>query len=457
VNERSPLALRAGFERQLVRINRRSVRYLVVEATAPEADHTADQPTTPLNLGLVLDASGSMDESEDLPGGGGLSRLEAAKRASVGVVQHLGERDCLSLVSFSDQAITHLAAVPLDAVGKQAAVDAIVALRTRNNTNLYEGWLEGAEQVALHMADHPELRHRLLLLTDGWANRGIMDPRVLAEVASGLRVRGISTSTVGIGADYSSEQIEGIAEHGGGMLHHAQNPSEIVEVVLAELRDMRATCIENLEVSVDLGDGPSTGSSGDGGVAIEVVALASQPQTTGACAIVGDLAYGATRRAVFRVLVPEGPTGQVLAFRITARWQVGGAEERRVLGVQAALSRANDEVVEAEPTDQARGMAAARLWQAEVVRRALSFNRDGQYQEFFQSLGEQLRYFRRFCARLSEGAELVAGLEHALDRVMQPMEERARKEILTAMYKAGRGVSDYRANAPLSWRDFLKE
>lgn len=371
------LALQAGFDRQLVRVNRRSVRYLVVEATAPRADHTADQPTVPLNLGLVLDASGSMDECEDLPGGGTLSRLEAAKQASVGVVQHLGEHDRLSLVSFSDEALVHLAALPLNAEGRQTGAVTIAALRTRNNTNLHDGWLEGARQVALHMAGHSEYGHRLLLLTDGRANRGVMDPQVLAEVAGGLRVRGISTSVVGIGAGYSSREIEGIAEYGGGMLHHAQNPAEIVEVVLAELRNMRATCIENLEVSVDLGDGPGAGSGGDGGVVIEVVALAGQSQATGAGAVVGDLVHGATRRAVFRVLVPEGPAGQVLPFHIAARWQVAGSEQRQVLRVQTALTRASDEAVAPEPTDQARGLVAAQLWQAEVVRKALTFNRDG--------------------------------------------------------------------------------
>lgn len=52
---------------------------------------------------------------------------------------------------------------------------------------------------------------------------------------------------------------------------------------------------------------------------------------------------------------------------------------------------------------------------------------------------------------------MVAGLERTLDRVMRPMAERARKGIATAMYQAGRGASDYRANAPGSWQDYLKD
>ena len=54
----------------------------------------------------------------DVADGEMLSRLEAAKRAGSGVVQQLGDGDCLSVVSFADEAITHLAHVPLNARGR---------------------------------------------------------------------------------------------------------------------------------------------------------------------------------------------------------------------------------------------------------------------------------------------------------------------------------------------------
>lgn len=455
MNEPVQLTLRAGFDRQLVRIRHRSVRYLVVEATAPRIEERRETPPSPLNLGLIIDASGSMSGADLLTGGIQLSRLEAAKQAGAGVVQQLGERDCLSLVSFADEALTHLARLPLDAAGKREAVAAIAALETRGSTNLHEGWLAGAEQVALHLQTHPECRSRLLLLSDGHANQGVVDPGVLAEVASGLRVRGISTSTVGIGADYSSEQIEGIAEHGGGILHHAQNPGEIVEVVLAELRDMRATCIDNLEVSVGL-VGPGAGSS-EGGVTVEVVGLASRPQPSGACAVMGSLVGGATRRAVFRVFVPEGPAGQVLHFRIEANWKAAGSEERQTEELQAVLTRAGDKEVFPEITDQALGLEAARVWQAAVVRQAVLLNGQERYQEASRYVGKQLKYFRRFCDRLSAGAELVAGLEETMNRIIRPIEHHVRKELAVSMFQTRVSVVDARCSSPIPWRDHLKE
>ena len=85
--------------------------------------------------------------------------------------------------------------------GKHAAIKAIDAVRTRGCTNLHDGWMAGAEQVALHKEEHPEGIHRLLILTDGQANDGLVDPQELSGVAANLRMRGISTSAVGIGQD----------------------------------------------------------------------------------------------------------------------------------------------------------------------------------------------------------------------------------------------------------------
>ena len=161
------LQLQARFDRTLVRQHHKSVRYLVVEATAPSPPEQEEPDTSRLNIGVVIDASGSMAMHD----GGGvsgldLSRLEAAQQASEGIVQNLDERDTLSLVSFADDTITHLSALGLSEEGKPTASAAIRELETRGCTNLHDGWLGGAEQVALYMEQHPECINRLLVLTD---------------------------------------------------------------------------------------------------------------------------------------------------------------------------------------------------------------------------------------------------------------------------------------------------
>ena len=138
----STLQMKARFDRTLVRQQHTSVRYLVVEATAPSPPQNDARENPSLNLGVVIDASGSMDQHD----GGGLSdldlsRLGAAQQASEGIVQNLDARDTLSLVSFANEAICHVAAVGLDEAGKQTASTAIRELTTRGMTNLHDGWL----------------------------------------------------------------------------------------------------------------------------------------------------------------------------------------------------------------------------------------------------------------------------------------------------------------------------
>ena len=437
------LTLQARFDRTLVRLHDPSVRYLVVETTAPAPERSTEE-MPPLNLGVVIDASGSM-EAHDGAGGRGpdMSRLEAAQQASKGIAQCLDRGDTLSLVSFADEAMLHLPATRLDDEGKQAALRAIGDIETRGITNLYEGWMAGAEQVALHKEKHPEGIHRLLILTDGQANDGLVDPDELAEVAANLRLRGISTSTVGIGQGYSTEQIEPIAEHGGGMLHHTEFASDIIEVVLAELKDMRSTVIDDLGVAVHCLD--------DRSVKIEAVGAVMRGGRAG----LGSLVANATRRAVFRVKVPAGRIEE-LRFEVKATWR--GADGRAQTACSAALIPAHDEAVYTEAWDQAVCAEAARIWQAEIVRKALELNRAGDYAEARRFAKAQKRYFGHYASRLDEGEELLDKLEQALERMQRPMEEYARKEIGIAMHKVRTNSLDYRiVQAPPSWDKFLRD
>jgi Ca-activated chloride channel family protein len=161
---------------------------------------------------VVIDASGSMDGRP----------LACAVEAAHGVVQHLSYADRLSIVSFASETQVHLASTVMDAAGRDRAQAALACISARDCTDLGAGWLLGAECVARDMAERSGCQNRVLLLSDGHANSGITDPEVLAEHARELRLRGLFTSTIGIGDGYSPEQIQTIANHGGGRMHDAE-------------------------------------------------------------------------------------------------------------------------------------------------------------------------------------------------------------------------------------------
>ena len=464
MNHNTSISFDAHFDRSLVRADGRSVRYLVVDVEAPPLPEGETQEQPPLNLGVVLDASGSM-EARDGGGTGnhpeedfGMRRLEAAQAASVGVAQCLSGDDRLSVVSFAEEAITHLAAQPLDGSGHTIARQAIETIETRGCTDLRGGWLEGAEQVAAFMNESPKSRHRLLLLSDGHANRGITDPDFLASEADALRRRGITTSTVGIGADYSTEQIEALAAHGGGMLHHTASPSEIVEVVLAELRQIKATVVEDLEVEVSFDTGTSGAGGGGAHVEIETMGLASDQRQGTTTAIVGPLTGGATRRAVFRVWVTTSEHTVDLNFRVGARWRAAGSDAYRTSETMASLQVAEKHDVYAEILNPDIGEAVARVWSAEIVTKAMVLNREGDYRKARHYVRDQLRHFERYCKRFGGGRDLIDGLHKTMRRIVRPMREHSRKEIQTHSHKSVRGARDLRvAMADESYEKYLDE
>jgi len=67
---------------------------------------------------------------------------------------------------------------------------------------------------------------RVLLLTDGLANVGVPDPIQLSELAPGCQAQGVTTTTIGVGADYNAELLAKMAEMGGGGTYFIDNPEE---------------------------------------------------------------------------------------------------------------------------------------------------------------------------------------------------------------------------------------
>ena len=195
------LRLTARVDRSLVWKRGNSVRYLLAEVQAPAASVDRSGQPAALNLALVIDASGSMEGAP----------LAAAKQAAAGVVRQLSERDRVSLVSFDTTVTTHVEAVPVTAEGKTQALAAIAAVESGASTNLSAGWLAGATCVAHAMEGDPAGQHRVIVLSDGWANDGLTDPGVLARHAAALSQRGLYSSSVGIGDDYSTAQLRAMS------------------------------------------------------------------------------------------------------------------------------------------------------------------------------------------------------------------------------------------------------
>ena len=436
----SALQVFAGFDRTLIRRKGESVRFLVAEVKAPivESFLAPMPPKAPLNLALVIDASGSMAGQP----------IEAAKEAARRVAQSLGATDMLSVVSFDTEVTVHIEGRRQDAAGKAAATEAISALEAGSSTDLGGGWLQGCACVAKVMEAQPGLRNRVVVLSDGQANHGITEPDQLATHAAQLRARGLLSSAVGIGEGYSDVQLGAIAASGGGRLHHAAEAAEIVELVLGELDELRETVVESCDLAVER---PS-------GFGVEVVGdYATSQRSRRLSCVVGSLASGGLRTVVFKVTCPAGKLGDSAAFKVAAKWRgVGTQEVLTTPTLVCELQFATGAKCLAQPRDKERALVVARTWQFDIVRAATRLNQDGELHRAGEFVARELGYFKRYCQGLAGAQEMVAKLERLARSIGQeryaPM---AAKEMSIASIKGNRGQRDFRSAPRMSWDTHL--
>ncbi|MFC7477899.1 VWA domain-containing protein [Dankookia sp. GCM10030260] len=425
------LTLTAGLDRALAWEGGGSVRYLVADLVA-EGGRDAAPQAPPLNLALAIDVSGSMAGD----------KLDAARRTALAVAEALGATDQLTLVAFDSKAELLLDARPMDPAGRRAAARAIGKLAPRGGTNLFAGWLLAAEHVAIAMAAGTGASHRLMLLSDGQANEGTTDRAELAHHAGELLKRGIITSAVGIGDGYDEELLGAMAEAGGGRLHDAGEAHEIGEVVLGELREGRDALLERATLRLTV---PAT-------LRAEVVGAWSQTALPGALEVlVGTLLPDRPKRVVFRLHGPTGAMGTALLLGVSAGGALpegGGLAEARPVEVELRLVGGRENTAQRRDAD--RSLAAVQAWQAEVLRRAVRMNRDGDRRAARHYLERELRWMQRYARGLAGAEPLLAELVLVLRRVGEDWDERTRKEVFAASYQRVHGEVDLRAAAPPS-------
>jgi Ca-activated chloride channel family protein len=429
MNARRPdPTLFARFDRALFTSDGRDLRHLLVEVTTPRLDEAARgaRSREPLHLALVIDVSGSM----------GGDRLASAVSAAEQIVDGLGEGDRLSLVSFSSDVTTHTSALPMSSGGRESARAILRSLRVRGTTDLAGGWLAGARLLAEAMQSAPRDRSHVLVLSDGCANRGIVQPEALARHASELFRRGISSSAIGIGEGWSQRQLEAIAEHGGGRLHHAETPDEMAAVLLGELHDTLDVALEDLIIEIDLPEGvDDTEVSAAGAVLREGTRIRC-------CS--GPVLSGLRREVVLHVLMPSLPVGTELPFTVRVRGARGEGRAPWEAQATATLTADTAAAVRAARTDEHVVERAARAWHAVSIRRLVAWNRKRLHTDAHNYWIAQLDPFEQLCEGRPELAPLVAELWAAKRYTNERVPESHRKRDAVRHYKHLKGEKDWR-------------
>lgn len=416
------MTLKVQTDRTLVRAAGRSVRYVLLSFAAPESARASTRD--PVNVAFVLDRSGSM----------GGSKIELAREAVIQALGMLKSTDRFALVAYDQEIDVVVPSTLATGEAVRNAVAQVRRLQARGSTDLGAGWLKGCEQVAEHL--QPGQVARCLLLSDGRANHGITDRDQLARHAQELRQRGISTTTIGVGADYDERLLAGMATAGAGNFYCVETPVQIPDCLTGELgealevvaRDVAATVRPAPGVRVEtLNRFPLT-QDGDARVSVRL----------------GDLV---SRQDVSLVLRLTFPAGEEQA---TARAIFGVTDARAAIDerdTDIIWTFADHSANDRQPRNIVVDRVVVRLYAAQAQAEALELNREGRYQEATKRLAATARRIEKYAGR---DPELLAIIEELRQRdvvyahMMSPMamkvEHYASENVAKMRSPAGRAL-----------------
>jgi Ca-activated chloride channel homolog len=399
-------------DRSLIRTRARSRRYIRVALRAPEAAPRAGRLA--VNLGLVLDRSGSMSGE----------KIERAREAAVRAIQSLRPEDRFSVVAYDNEVEVVMPSALATSEARAEAERRVRQIEPGDSTDLCAGWLRGCEQVALHLDDRS--LGRCLLLTDGLANQGVTDHDKIVRHAGALRERRVATTTFGIGTDFDERLLRRMAEAGGGSFYFIETSAQIPDYIAGAVGDALEVTVPDAALVVEAAEG------------VRVRSLNDFPchRRDGAWRIeLGSLVSGQEIDPVLVVELPQGEVGSAHAVSIGLR-----DRNQTLSAPQSVVFRyASDEENVTQVRDRLVDRRVAFLYAAKAQQDALELNREGRFKEARILLTACRRRIAKYAGNDPEIRAVMAQLGKACrryTRVMAPAMRMAAYSTANCMVKA---------------------
>ncbi|MEY4338529.1 MAG: hypothetical protein RLZ14_379 [Actinomycetota bacterium] len=354
-------------DRTIVNLHHDNTVHVMLDIQAPPAPPAE---RAPVDVVVVLDRSGSMAGAP----------LDAVKRATAEVIGQIGPDDRVGVVAFDD---TVDLVLPLGRHSAGEAAAAVRSIRSGGSTNLSGGWLKALEML---VADaRPEAVRRIVILTDGHANCGIIDRDGLAGMVRGGQREGVTTSCIGFADGYDERLLAALADAGMGNDYWCDGPDQARAVFGREFGGLAAVVAQNLSVEVR----PTS--------AVAVAAVLNEFPVTdvpgGAQVALGDAIGDERRRVVARFnLRPIPDEGEVEVATFVIRWvaTVGDIELHTItVPVRITAGQVGEVDAGADPEvhEEVRRLEVARNRQA-----ARDAAESGRYDDAADILRSSLAY-----------------------------------------------------------------
>jgi Ca-activated chloride channel family protein len=200
----------------------------------------------------------------------------------------------LAVVVYDSQVQVPRALAPVTSLNE--VTQAIAGIESGGSTDLFAGWEAGANQLEGGAANGIS---RVLLLSDGQANHGVVDMATIEQHCQRWLAKGVSTTTVGLGQGFNENLMVAMARAGGGQQYYGQTAEDLHDNFDEEFSLLHALCLRQLDLTLIPG----------AGVIVEALGMV-QRNNDGSYRL-SDLAWGAEVWLALRLHVSATVAGQV--------------------------------------------------------------------------------------------------------------------------------------------------
>jgi Ca-activated chloride channel homolog len=236
-----PVALETRLAQPVMKDAETQRNYLRIALNGCEREKTN---RTPVNVGFVIDRSGSMAGA----------RMSQAREAAIAALKRLDGNDIASVVIFDNQTDVLVPAQPV--VDHTTFIDLIRQVGPRGGTAIYGGVLKSADEVRRFKDDRR--LNRIVLLSDGLANVGPSRPDDFTRLGRDLLAEGISVSTIGLGLNYNEDLMLKLARASDGNHAFVNDATDLIPIFNLEFDDVLASCAQTVSIDIELRPGVRT-------------------------------------------------------------------------------------------------------------------------------------------------------------------------------------------------------
>lgn len=373
--------------------------YLNLSVATPRISR--DVLRMPTDTVIVLDRSGSMAED---------NKWAFATQAVHSLLDRLTASDRIALITFDTTAVVQSRLIQANANNIQRFRNIVNSLHPGDSTNMGDALLR-AEGLST-AARVSERKRRVILLSDGHANVGIVHPMQLAGMVRRIADNGTVVSTVGMGLGFNETLMASLADHGMGSFSYLENLESLGTVLARELDDSRDIYADGSEMKIVLPHG------------VELLDAAGYPfDMEGRTAVIrtGQLFQDSTKSFMATLRVANHVPAEYVLGDIDLSYRVDGRSYQQEVG-SAELTIA---CVPTERREEAVASIDEGLYRTawiknnlgSIMREVGDYVRSGDQEKAKEAM-------ENFRDRLEEADAAVPGLKKDADRQLDELEAR---------------------------------